>query len=178
MVPLGTAYFAGYMLEALCKCGLFAEAQAFIENRWGEFSKQGGTTVWETWNTDQSLSHGWSASPAVFAARQILGVQRADDTGDVYHILPRVTEYTRLRGRVATHAGVVQVEWLNNVLTVEIPAGIRFLVGLPGSALQLNGNLIDPQLVKKNRISYAIMELNAGSHQLKIPEAGWRRSPK
>lgn len=34
MVPLGTAYFAGYMLEALCQCGLFAEAQSFIEHCW------------------------------------------------------------------------------------------------------------------------------------------------
>ena len=32
----------------------------------------------ETWNMDQSLSHGWSASPAVFASRHLLGVHRAD----------------------------------------------------------------------------------------------------
>lgn len=167
MVPLGTAYFAGYMLEALCKCGLFAEAQAFIENRWGEFSKQGGTTVWETWNTDQSLSHGWSASPAVFAARQILGVQRADETGDIYHILPRVTEYTRLRGRVATRKGIVQVEWLDNVLTVDVPTGIRFFAGLPGSSLRLDGiPVLKPDAATKNSISYRTVEITAGSHRL------------
>lgn len=170
MVPLGTAYFAGYMLEALCKCGLFVEAQAFIENRWGEFSKQGGTTVWETWNTDQSLSHGWSASPAVFAARQILGVQRADETGDVYHILPRVREYTRLRGRVATRTGIVQIEWLDNILTVDVPTGIRFLAGLPGSSLRLNGiPVLKPDAVTKNSISHSTVEITAGSHRL---EAG------
>jgi alpha-L-rhamnosidase len=167
MVPIGTAYFAGYMLEALCKCGLFSEATRFIENRWGEFSRQGATTVWETWNTDQSLSHGWSASPAVFAARHILGVQRSDDTGEVYHILPRTNDFARLRGRVATRAGIVHVEWAEKVLHVHVPQGLRFFAGLPGRALRLDTKPIaQPEITVKNGIPYSIVELAAGSHCL------------
>ncbi|MFV0414858.1 MAG: hypothetical protein ACK5NG_00670 [Chthoniobacterales bacterium] len=167
MVPLGTAYFAGYMLEALCKCGLFIEAQQFIETRWGEFSRQGGTTVWETWNTDQSLSHGWSASPAVFAARHILGVQRADETGDIYHILPRIDDYTSLRGRVATRVGIVQVEWSENILCVNVPSGVRFFSGVPSGRLFLDGKIVsEPQIITKHGISYSVVELSAGSHRL------------
>lgn len=115
----------------------------FIESRWGEFSKQGATTVWETWNTDQSLSHGWSATPAVFASRHILGVQRAEDTGEAYHILPRTSDCSRFQGRVVTRSGIVQVEWADKVLKVHLPAGIRFYAGLPGNSLRLNGEPIE-----------------------------------
>lgn len=167
MVPLGTPYFASYMLDALCMCGFYTEAMQFIESCWGEFSKHGGTTVWETWNSDQSLSHGWSASPAVFAIRHILGVQRADDTSEVYHILPRTSDYARLRGRAATRAGVVQVEWSEKVLHVSVPEGIRFFAGLPGGSLRLNGHPVDqPATVIKNGIPYSVVELSAGRHYL------------
>lgn len=169
MVPIGTAYFANYMLEALCKCGLFSEATRFIESHWGEFSRQGATTVWETWNTEQSLSHGWSASPAVFAARHVLGVQRTDERGDTYHILPRVDEYARLRGRVATRAGAVQVEWKNNILEVHVPGGIRFLAGLPGESLKVNGQPISkPTPISNDGVSYSAAELPCGTHRLEM----------
>lgn len=141
MVPLGTPYFAGYMIDALCEAGMTNDAMRFIEKHWGEFSRQGATTVWETWNSEQSLSHGWSAIPAIFATRTLLGVRRADVAGLTWHILPAIECLKSFRGRVATRFGVVQVEWTGDTLSVDVPAGATFLAGLParsGASLWVN----------------------------------------
>lgn len=170
MVPLGTAYFAGYLIEALCALGMVNEARSLINQRWGEFSRQGATTVWETWNMDQSLSHGWSASPAVFASRHLLGVQRADSTGIRYYILPRVQDFTILRGRVATRVGVVQVEWKENALNIDVPAGLSWFAGLPlknGFQLNLNGVPVTSSFtVQRDGCDFGLVELQPGSHRL------------
>lgn len=170
MVPLGTAYFAGYLIEALCALGMVNEARSLINLRWGDFSRQGATTVWETWNMDQSLSHGWSASPAVFASRHLLGVYRADTTGTRYHILPRVQDFTTLRGRVATRTGEVQVEWKENTLFIDVPAGLSWFAGLPlknDSHLYHNGTPVTASLtVRRDGCDFGVVELLPGSHRL------------
>jgi len=57
MVPLGTPYFAGFALEAMHELGMINESLDFIRLRWGDFSRQGATTVWEVWNRENgSLS--------------------------------------------------------------------------------------------------------------------------
>lgn len=171
MVPIGTAYFAGYLIEALCSLGMISEAQSFINLRWGEFSRQGATSVWETWNMDQSLSHGWSASPAVFAARHLLGVHRADSSGNRYHIIPRVRDYSTLRGRVATKSGVAQVEWAHNLLRVDVPPGLSWFAGMPsetGSNLELNGKSTTTSInIRRDGIDCRLVALTPGIHYLR-----------
>ncbi len=171
MVPIGTPYFAGYMIEALCEGGMVAEALRFIETRWGEFSRQGGTTVWETWNAEQSHSHGWSAIPAIFATRTILGV-RLSESDNAWEILPSVACLKTFRGRVATRLGVVQVEWDGTALSVDIPEGGDFFAGLPerpGAALHVNGlpatHVVSRQ---RNRAAYLAVRLPAGATRLEM----------
>lgn len=168
MVPIGTAYFAGYMLQALCKMGMVKDAIKLVESRWGEFSKQGATTVWETWSMSQSsLSHGWSSAPALFAARVILGVERLESTMDGYTVLPHVDDNRDLFGRVATKFGIVQVSWKKDILHVNLPEGV-FLVGLPDlDEIFLDGILIsDPLVLEKNRRRYLAVKVPIGSHRV------------
>lgn len=170
MVPIGTPYFAGFMLDALCDLGLVREALDFIEQHWGKFSRQGATTVWETWNSEQSLSHGWSAAPALLAARVLLGVQRAGVSGNTCHILPHVEDHQTLRGRVATRAGIVQVDWKDRVLTVDIPPGLKFFAGLPlpdKTTLWLDGSPAEKTLLlRRNGRTYTAVPVTPGRHQL------------
>lgn len=131
MVPIGTAYFAGYWLEMLSKYGLVEEAQKFIEERWGEFGRQGATTVWETWTMKESLSHGWSCSPAVFAAECFAGIQRSGATGLSYQVLPSPGKIRSLRSRVSTRLGAIQVVLNEGRLRVDKPEGVDVVAGLP-----------------------------------------------
>lgn len=172
MVPIGTPYFAGYMIEALCEAGMVREAMQFIEERWGNFSRQGATTVWETWNAAQSLSHGWSAIPAIFASRTLLGVRRCDTNGMHWQILPAIECLPSFRGRVATRFGAVQVEWTGDSLYVDVPQGATFSAGLPaqeGASLWVNGIKIEnPVPVEKNHIPYLSHVLRHGKTQLEM----------
>jgi hypothetical protein len=142
MVPIGTPYFAAYWLEALCQAGLVEEAQRFIENRWGDLARQGATSVWETWDMRQSLSHAWSCCPAVLAVRYFSGIRRLDLSGVRYSVLPAPGLLKHIQGRVVTRLGALQVEWRENNLTVDVPSGIEVEAGLPhdeGAVLLVNG---------------------------------------
>jgi len=173
MVPLGTAYFADYMLRALFRMGRIEEAQAFIEERWGEYSRQGGTTVWETWDMNQSLSHGFSCAPVVLASRYFLGLHRADELTGEYVLLPVAGKLQEARGRVMTRFGPVQIEWSKKPaweLRIDLPAGFRVKVGLPvteNSRMEVDGLPAEnPEKITHCRQPYQCVELTGGKHRL------------
>jgi hypothetical protein len=144
MVPIGTPYFAMYWLEALCQAGLVEAAQKFIEQHWGNFARQGATSVWETWDMRQSLSHAWSCGPAVLATRYFAGIRRLDDSGKRYAILPLPGLLTRMKNRKATRFGTIQVLWDQKRMTVDVPPGIELLAGLANEGekvLSVNGRV-------------------------------------
>jgi hypothetical protein len=140
MVPLGTPYFAWFALEALLKLGMIDNALGIISKHWGEYSRLGGTTIWETWDRDQgSLSHGWGCAPAVVLQKYILGVSLSDEDGIDVKIIPQRGGLRWASGRVHTRYGTIQVAWRYDqrwTLSVDIPAGCRAKIcltsGLPG----------------------------------------------
>jgi len=172
MVPIGTPYFAGYLLKAMSREGLLAPAMSLIKSWWGEFSRQGATTVWETWDSRQSLSHGWSCSPALVALRQYAGLDRLDEHGETFGVFPNVKPSESFRARAWTRAGYVQALWKNSVLRLDLPRGLDYSVGLPASAggvLVCNGrSAVDAVLVRRNGVLFASVALPAGTHDLQM----------
>ena len=134
MVPLGTPYFAWFALEALLKLGMTDDALEMIGRHWGEYSRQGGTTTWETWNRDKgSLSHGWGCAPAIVLQKYILGVRRSDEDGIDLEIMPQRGGLRWASGRVHTRYGTVQVSWRYEnswTLSVDLPEGCKAKISL------------------------------------------------
>jgi hypothetical protein len=165
MVPLGGPYFAWFALEALLGLGMTDEALTMIGKHWGEFSRQGGTTVWETWDRDRgSLSHGWGCAPAIVLQKFILGVRLSEEQDIDLEILPQRGALTWARGRVNTPHGVVQVAWQYDRhwrLEVDVPEGCRARVGLPGT-LAWNG-AIEPRVC--HRQTYETVVVQGGHHE-------------
>jgi len=172
MVPLGTPYFAMYWLEALCQAGLVAEAQRFIETRWGDLARQGATSVWETWDMRQSLSHAWSCSPAILSVRYFAGLRRLDDSGTRYSILPSPGLLKEVRSRVVTRFGIIQIAWEPDCLVVDVPPGLDLQAGLPasgGNSLFLNGNLVkNPGKGTQAAVPYLVTPLQPGRSVLTV----------
>jgi hypothetical protein len=172
MVSLGTPYFAGFALEAMCKLGLTREALDFIRLHWGEFSRQGATTVWETWNRESgSNSHGWGCAPAFLLAKYILGVAPSDDPSCDYVIFPQRGDLTWARGRVATPKGAIDVSWEFNGLwhmEVNLPPSCVARVGLPlrsGEQLWCDSQVIrQPTELARGNSRYQVVLLSGGSH--------------
>lgn len=134
MVPLGTPYFAWFALEALFELGMTDNALEIIGRHWGEYSRQGGTTIWETWESDKgSLSHGWGCAPVIVLLRSILGVKLSNQTGIDIEIAPHRGSLTWASGRVHTRFGTVQVAWKydkNWSIGVTIPEGCKARISL------------------------------------------------
>jgi len=175
MVPIGTAYFAGYWLEMLSKYGMVEDAQRFIEDRWGEFAKQGGTTVWETWTMKESLSHGWSCSPAVFAAECFAGIQLLDSELPSYRILPSPGKIESFRARFTTRLGVLQVAFKSGRLQIDKPDGVVVYAGLPlqdSAELYYNDERVDhPETIIHGGISYSVHLLAQSTSELRLVSA-------
>lgn len=166
MVPIGTPYFATYWLEVLCQSGLAAEAQKFIDKHWGNFARQGATSVWETWDMRQSLSHAWSCSPAMLATRYFAGIRRLDDIGVSYSILPLPGLLTRIKSRKATRFGTIQILWKQDKMIVDLPPGVEVQAGLPADGrrrLSLNGAVrINSEEITQSGTRYLTTQLLPG----------------
>lgn len=165
MVPLGGPYFTWFALEALLDLGMVEEALAMIEKHWGEFSRQGGTTVWETWDRDRgSLSHGWGCAPGIVLQKFILGVSLSDETDVDLEILPQRGNLKWAEGRVNTPYGIVQVAWKYNnqwLLEVDLPDGCCARVGLPG-VLKCSS---ETEFHTRYRQTYATVVVKGGHHE-------------
>lgn len=172
MVPIGTPYFAGFWLEALCKLGLVEQAQEFICSRWGEFARQGATSVWETWNQSQSLSHGWSGIPAVLATREFCGIRRDDDEGLSFKVLPALGGLDWILGRVASPQGIIQGLFERKRMMIFVPAGMQGLAGLPaedGDSLWMNDRVCsDARSIHHNGDRYLVTSIDAGTTTLVV----------
>ncbi|MFH1903460.1 MAG: family 78 glycoside hydrolase catalytic domain [Candidatus Omnitrophota bacterium] len=174
MVPLGTPYFASFALEAMYELGMTDEALDFIRLRWGDFSRQGATTVWEVWNRENgSLSHGWACAPAFVLGRYVIGIAPSDDSMADYMVLPQRGNLTWARGRIPTPKGVIDVMWEYDGkwrLEISLPAGASALAGLPlsdGQSLFFDGNMvIRPERYLRFGQSYQAVPVLEGTHVL------------
>jgi len=179
MVPFGTPYFAGFALQALGELGLMREALDLIRQRWGEFSRQGGTTIWETWDQETgSLSHGWGCAPVFVLGQYVLGVVPGDAPSADYFILPQRGDLAWARGRIPMPKGLIDVAWQFDgrwQLDVTLPPNCTACVGLPISPGE--HLLDDREPVKATRCierygaNYQAVLLRSGTHRLSVDAA-------
>ena len=74
----GTPYGTHYLVEAMLRSGMVAEARAYVEDYWGGMVDKGADTFWEAYDpTDDlyspygfhplnSACHAWSCTPVYF----------------------------------------------------------------------------------------------------------------
>jgi hypothetical protein len=171
MVPLGTPYFAGWALQAMCEGGMTLESLEMIRYHWGNFSRQGGTTVWETWDKQCSLSHAWGASPIFVLGRYILGVNHLLGDPRCVEVLPNRADLSWAKGRVPTRMGIIDIAWTwgpDWSLEVTVPEGCRAVVGLPASDIHeliLDGQAVEsPRRINRGGDPYLAAEVSGGRH--------------
>ncbi len=179
MVPLGSPYFANFALQALCELGMADEAQDLISQRWGDFSRAGGTTVFETWSELGSLSHGWGCAPALICGRYFLGAAPARERGFDYTITPQRGSLTWAQGRIPTPQGILEISWKFSGkwrLEILLPGTLRARAGLPladGEHLLLNGTQVPAASVEERYgRRYGLVLLAPGGHVLESAGGG------
>lgn len=117
-VRVGSPWMAFFLLEALAKMGERARLLTTMEALWGRMLSAGATTAWETFpgalagaRLTRSFCHGWSAAPAYFLPRWVLGVRPAVPGCTTIVVDPAVDLLDRAEGLVPLPAGDVRVAW-------------------------------------------------------------------
>jgi alpha-L-rhamnosidase len=132
-------YFLHYLLPALAEHGRPDLAERVITEHVGMLRQLGDDTLPEAFARVSrglgSRCHTWSAGPAIYAARYVLGIRPAEgDNPDRLIFQPIVAGITHARGRIAHRRGWIEVEWHRTadgqvVSRVELPAGVTLSHG-------------------------------------------------
>ena len=125
--------FAFYLLDGLYRGGMEALAEQCMRTGWGWALAQGMKTCPEYFSHHDSLCHAWSASPAWYLSRYVLGVSYpwAPDCSKV-RIDIRTTVVTSARGEVPHPNGVVRIAWHSEngkrvIDELDLPPGVSIV---------------------------------------------------
>jgi len=146
-VQIGSPFMSFFYYEALEATGREARMLDDIRKNFGLMIEHGATTCWEMYpnfaenraNPDQltrSHCHAWSAGPAYFLGRSVLGVKRDDLGWKRVRIEPTPSGLTWARGAVPLpNGGTVEVQWRieGNAMTLRAsaPENVALDVRLP-----------------------------------------------
>ena len=126
--------FAFYLFDSLYQLGMAETAENLMRQGWGWMLAQGMRTCGEYFDTTRSLCHAWSASPAYYLSKYVLGVH-----------YPNAPDYSTVEIRVLTHhvteaegafphpRGAVKVKWHTErgrrvFDYVKAPRGVRVII--------------------------------------------------
>jgi len=109
-------YFFHYALPALAAHGRPDLAEMLIDDHYGFVRDLGDDTLPECFigakNANGSRCHSWSGAPAIYAARQVLGIRPAVPGNPRALVFdPVVHRITRASGRISHPDGWIEVDW-------------------------------------------------------------------
>jgi hypothetical protein len=119
IVAIGSPFFLFFSIEALFKMGDVETAMKVIRNAWTVMVESGTKGCWETFKSSErhwtrSISHAWSASPAIYLPTEILGIKPIEPGYRKFIIAPNPLNLTWARGSVVTPYGPIQISWTKN----------------------------------------------------------------
>lgn len=128
-----SVYFAQYLLEAFMAADRADLAVAAMASRgdrsWKGMIDFGSTIAMEGWNVkakpNLDLNHAWGAAPINIISRFVLGVTPLEPGFAKISVRPRPGGLKRVRGRVPTAKGTVEVDIEGGKLSLSVPAPAR-----------------------------------------------------
>jgi len=116
IVRVGSPFFMYFVLHTLFENGYSELALRSIKREWGDMLDSGVNTCTETFNSKtewktRSVAHAWSASPAIFLVKELLGVKPTKPGFAEFEIAPCASDVDFAKGSVPTPYGEIYVEW-------------------------------------------------------------------
>lgn len=116
IVAIGSPFFLFFTIDALFRAGHADIAIEVMRRDWGDMLAHGTNTCWETFKMQQghytrSIAHAWSASPAVYLQRNVLGITPLKPGFAEFTVAPCASGLQRASGSVATPHGPIFVSW-------------------------------------------------------------------
>ncbi|MBO4217652.1 MAG: hypothetical protein J5940_06880, partial [Clostridia bacterium] len=137
IVRIGSPFFMFFALDALYKTGEYGLAETAMRRDWGGIADMGVNNCPETFPSKdkfdvRSSAHGWSASPAYFMPREILGVKPLSPGFAKFSIDPHTASVGGASGTVATPHGSIFVKWKATengyFVEYEAPDGTEYVI--------------------------------------------------
>ena len=138
IVRIGSPFFMFFALDALYKLGEYRLAEQAMRRDWGDIASRGIANCPETFISGKeadfrSSAHGWSASPAYFLLREVLGVKPLAPGHKKFTVIPRTDAVNEAEGSVVTPAGKISVRWTRTTdgFSIECvaPDGVEYVDG-------------------------------------------------
>lgn len=115
VVRVGSPFFMFFILDALYRMKRYDLAEKVMRRDWGILAEMGFTTCPEIFpakdKPTRSIAHGWSASPAYFITREILGIKPLKPGFKKFTVDPHSASVKEASGTAATPFGNVYVKW-------------------------------------------------------------------
>jgi hypothetical protein len=119
-------YQGAFLLDALARVQLHAEALELIRERWGALAAQ-DPTLGELWQPTASRCHPWSAGPTSWLTAEVLGLRLLDAT--TVDVAPADVDIDWAEGALPTAAGPIRLRWERRdgqrSGTLHVPEGAR-----------------------------------------------------
>ncbi len=132
-------FFASVVLRALDRSGRFDLALQFIRERWGKrMVGKGATSTYEEWYQNgswrsggfsgflRSNSHAWSACPAEFLIRNLMGLEIVEPGCGKLRLQPRETSFD-YNVIYPTPRGPVNVKRESGEIRIDVPRNVEVL---------------------------------------------------
>jgi hypothetical protein len=114
-VHIGSPFFMYFALKTLYKYDYPRLALDTQRQAWGAFLDSGLTTCLETFKKSdtwtRSIAHAWSASPALFMVREVLGIRPVKPGFAEFTVEPKTDGLDFASGSVPTPHGRIEVCW-------------------------------------------------------------------
>jgi hypothetical protein len=132
-------FFTTVVLQALDRVGRFDVALAIIRDRWGgRMVDRGASSVFEEWGINGSWrsgdyngflrtqSHAWSAHPAEFLIKNLMGLEILVPGCSKVRLAPKVTAFD-YEAVYPTPLGAIQVRNVEGKVTIETSGAIEVI---------------------------------------------------
>lgn len=108
-VVAANTFYSHFVFRALAKAGRFDLALQAIRQRYAPMLDLGSTTLWESFEPEGSLAHGFSCTPTFQLSAYVLGITPAEPGFASCAFTPWLGDLDFAQGRHATIAGDVGV---------------------------------------------------------------------
>ncbi|MBL8550584.1 MAG: alpha-L-rhamnosidase N-terminal domain-containing protein [Hyphomonadaceae bacterium] len=120
-IVLANTFFSHFVYSALAKAGRFDMALNLMRERYGRMIERGAVTLWEGFEPDASLAHGFSATPTWQLIRHVLGIGPAAPGAPV-RISPNLCGLEYARGVQPTAGGDIALSMRRRGDEIEVEA--------------------------------------------------------
>jgi len=133
IVPVGTLWFAHFVVRALFENDMDVQALAQMRLLWGAHDALPVFPETRIQHGNTFLCHGWAGGPAYLLPAYVLGVQPIAPGWSVVAVDPHPGDLREAGGTLNTPLGPLTVSWRQGTSRLEVdvqaPDGMRVIVG-------------------------------------------------